>query len=116
MWIVKLALSRPHTFIVLAISILLFGLVSISQMAIDIFPTIDVPIVSCVWTYTGMSPRNIENLVTTVSERALASTVAGISRMESMSLNGMSIIKIYLHKGADIGLAVAQAASTSNAA
>jgi multidrug efflux pump subunit AcrB len=100
---------------VLAISIFLFGAVSLSQMPIDIFPTIDVPIVSCVWTYTGMSPRNVENLVTTVSERALASTVSNIAHMESMSLNGMSVIKIFLHKGADIGLAVAQAASTSSA-
>src|SRR6516165_6928826 len=115
MWIVRLALSQPHTFIVLAISIFLFGAVSLSQMPIDIFPTIDVPIVSCVWTYTGMSPRNVENLVTTVSERALASTVSNIAHMESMSLNGMSVIKIFLHKGADIGLAVAQAASTSSA-
>jgi multidrug efflux pump subunit AcrB len=100
---------------VLAISIFLFGAVSLSQMPIDIFPTIDVPVVSCVWTYTGMSPGNVENLVTTVSERALASTVSNIERMESMSLNGMSIIKIFLHKGADVGLAVAQASSTSSA-
>ncbi|MBY0545717.1 MAG: efflux RND transporter permease subunit [Candidatus Obscuribacterales bacterium] len=116
MWIVRLALSAPHTFIVMAISIFLFGFVSLSQMPMDIFPTIDVPIVSCVWTYTGMSPKNVENLITTVSERALASTVGGISHMESMSLNGMSVIKIFLHKGTDIGLAVAQAASTSSAA
>ncbi len=116
MWIVQLALTKPHTFIVLAISIFLFGAVSLMQMAKDIFPEIDVPIVSCVWTYTGMSPRNIESLVTTVSERALASTVAGISHMDSMSLNGMSVIKIYLHKGSNVGMAVAQAASTSSAA
>ncbi|MBP9091342.1 efflux RND transporter permease subunit [bacterium] len=115
MWIVRLALSQPHTFIVMAISILLFGIVSLSQMAMDIFPTIDIPIVSCVWTYTGMSPKNVENLVTTVSERALASTVSGISHIESMSLNGMSVIKIFLHKGSDIGLALAQASSASSA-
>ncbi len=81
----------------------------------DIFPTIDIPIVSCVWTYTGMPPKNVENLVTTVSERALASTVSGISHIESMSLNGMSVIKIFLHKGSDIGLALAQASSASSA-
>ncbi|MBS2002974.1 MAG: efflux RND transporter permease subunit [Cyanobacteria bacterium SZAS LIN-5] len=115
MWIVRLALSQPHTFIVMAVSILLFGLVSLSQMPVDIFPPIDIPIVSCVWTYTGMSPKNVENLITTVSERSLASTVSGIQHLESMSLNGMSVIKIYLHKGSDIGLAVAQAASTSSA-
>ena len=115
MWIVRLALTKPHTFIVMAISIFLFGLVSLSQMPIDIFPTIDVPIVSCVWTYTGMAPKGVENLVTTVSERSLASTVAGIARMESMSLSGMSVIKIYLHKGANIAQAVASAASCSSA-
>ena len=60
MWIVRLALSKPHTFIVMAVAIFLFGIVSLRQMAVDIFPTIDVPIVSCVWTYTGMSPKNVE--------------------------------------------------------
>lgn len=115
MWIVRLALSQPHTFIVMAILIALFGFVSIKNMAIDIFPTIDVPVVSCVWTYTGMSPDNIENLITSPTERAFASTVSGIDRLESMSLNGMSIIKVYLHKGADIGQAVAQVSSTGNA-
>ena len=115
MWIVRLALSQPHTFIVMAILIALFGLVSIKSMAIDIFPSVDVPVVSCVWTYTGMSPDNIENLITSPTERAFASTVGGIERIESMSLNGMSIIKVYLHKGADIGQAVAQVSSTGNA-
>src|ERR1700693_5934303 len=115
MWIVRLALSKPHTFIVMAISIFLFGLVSLSQMPMDIFPTIDVPIVSCVWTYTGMSPANVENLITTVTERSLTSTVNGIDHMTSMSLNGMGIIKVYLHKGTDIGQAVAQVSSTANA-
>lgn len=115
MWIVRLALTQPHTFIVLALSIFLFGLVSLSQMPIDIFPTIDVPIVSCVWTYTGMSPKNVENLITTVSERSLASTVPGISHIESMSLNGMSIIKIFLHKGTNIAQAMASATSASSA-
>src|SRR5262245_42520077 len=105
MWIVRLALTKPHTFIVLAISIFLFGVVSLSQMPIDIFPTIDIPLVSCVWTYTGSCPKDVENLITTVSERSLASTVAGIERMESMSLNGMGVIKIFLHKGANIAQA-----------
>ena len=108
MWIVRLALTQPHTFIVMAISIFLFGAVSLSQMPVDIFPTIDVPVVSCVWTYTGMSPKNVEDLVTTVSERIIASTVSNVQRIESMSLNGMSVIKIFLQHGADIGLGVAQ--------
>lgn len=115
MWIVQLALRQPHTFIVMAILIALFGFVSLKRMAIDIFPSIDVPIVSCVWTYTGMSAENIENMITTPTERALTSTVNGIDHMESMSLSGMSIIKVYLHKGANIGQAVGQVSSTSNA-
>lgn len=115
MWIVELALKRPHTFIVMAIGIALFGVLSITQMAVDIFPSIDVPIVSCVWTYTGMSPANIENLITTVTESWLTSTVNGIEHMESMSVSGLSVIKVYLHKGSDIGEAVAMVTSVGNA-
>lgn len=115
MWIVELALSKPHTFVVMALGILLFGIISIKKMAIDIFPFIDVPIVSCVWTYTGMSPANIENLVTTVTETWLTSTVNGIDHMESMSLSGLSIIKVYLHKGTDVGQSVAMVTSVGNA-
>ena len=115
MWIVELALKRPHTFIVMALAIALFGVMSIKQMAVDIFPSIDIPIVSCVWTYTGMSPYNVENLITTVTERWLTSTVNGIEHIESTSLSGMSIIKVYLHKGTDIGEAVAMVTAMGNA-
>lgn len=115
MWIVELALSKPHTFIVLAISIFLMGIVSLTQMAVDIFPVIDEPIVSCVWTYNGMPATNIEQMITSVTERAFTSSVKGIQRIESMSLLGMSIIKTYMHKGTDIGAAVAQVSSTANA-
>jgi multidrug efflux pump subunit AcrB len=115
MWIVELALKRPHTFIVMALTIAIFGVLSIMQMAVDIFPNIDVPIVSCCWAYTGMSPRNVENLVTTVTEGWLTSTVNGIEHLESNSLSGMSIIKVYLHKGTDIGQSVAMVTAVSNA-
>lgn len=115
MWIVELALKKPHTFIVMALSIAIFGILSIAQMAVDIFPTIDVPIVSCIWTYTGMSPYYIANLITTVTETWLTSTVNGIEHMESMSLSGMSIIKVYLHKGTDVGQAVAMVTAVGNA-
>lgn len=115
MWIVELALKAPHTFIVMALAIALFGVMSIKQMAVDIFPSIDIPIVSCVWTYTGMSPYNVENLITTVTERWLTSTVNGIEHIESTSLSGMSIIKVYLHKGTDIGEAVAMVTAMGNA-
>jgi multidrug efflux pump subunit AcrB len=115
MWIVGLALSRPHTFIVLAIAIILFGLISLKRMAVDIFPVINLPVVSCVWNYYGLSPYYMENMVTTVTERALTSTINGIQRMESMSLNGTSIIKIYLNQGTPIGEAVAMVSSVGNA-
>ncbi len=115
MWIVRLALRQGYTFIVLAISIIIFGGLSIYKMPIDIFPTIDTPVVSCVWTYTGMSPYFMENLVTTVTERALTSTINGIQRMESSSLSGMSIIKIYLQKGTPVGESVAMVSSVGTA-
>lgn len=115
MWIVELALRRPHTFIVVAIAIAIFGTLSILKMPIDIFPNINVPVVSCVWTYTGMSPFDMENLVTSVTERALTSTVNGIDHMESMSLNGMSIIKIYLQQNTPIGQSVAMVTSVGSA-
>lgn len=114
-WIVELALKRPHTFIVMAITIVMFGVLSIRRMAIDIFPVIDVPVVSCVWSYIGMSPYDMENLVTTVTERALTSTIDGIEHMDSISLAGMSIIKLYLHKGTDMGQAVAMVTSVGSA-
>lgn len=115
MWIVELALKRPHTFIVMAMTIALFGVLSIMEMAVDIFPIIDVPIVSCVWTYTGMSPYNIEKFINTVTESWLTSTVNGIEKMESMAVSGMGVIKVYLHKGTDIGEAVAMVTSVGNA-
>lgn len=115
MWIVELALRKGHTFVVLAIAIAMFGFISIYRMSVDIFPVISTPIVSCVWTYAGMSPYFMENLVTTVTERALTSTVNGIDRMESNSLSGMSIIKVYLRKGTPIGEAVAMVSSVGTA-
>lgn len=115
MWIVELALKRPHTFLVMSITIALFGVLSILRMPVDIFPDIDIPIVSCAWTYIGMSPYYMENLITTVTERALTSTINGIQRMESISLNGMSIVKVYLHKGTNIGEDVAMVESVCSA-
>ncbi len=115
MWIVELALSKPHTFIVMAITIVIFGVISIGRMAVDIFPSIDIPIVSVAWTYGGMSPFYMENLISTVTERALTTTINGIQHMESVSLNGMSVIKLYLNKGTPVGEDVAQATAVCTA-
>jgi multidrug efflux pump subunit AcrB len=115
MWIVKIALSRPHTFVVLAITIALFGMLSLVRMAVDIFPVINIPIVSCAWTYTGMSPYYMENMVTTVTERSLTSTLNNIQRMESISLSGLSIVKVYLQQGTDVGEDVAMVTAVGTA-
>lgn len=115
MWIVELALRRPYTFVAVAIAIVIFGLISIRRMSVDIFPNIDIPIVSCAWTYSGMSPYFMENMITSVTERALTSTLSGIQRMESISVSGLSVIKVYLNKGADIGEDVAMVGSVGTA-
>jgi multidrug efflux pump subunit AcrB len=99
----------------MALAIVMFGVISIAEMAVDIFPVIDIPVVSCVWTYQGMSPYDMENLITTVTERALTSTINGIDHMDSMSLSGMSIIKVYLHKGTPVGESVSMVASVGGA-
>lgn len=115
MWIVQLALNKPHTIIAAAISIIIFGFISLHKMAIDIFPVINIPIVSVAWTYTGMSPYFMENLITTVTERALTSTVNGIKRMESISVSGIAVIKLYLNDGVNVGEDVAMATSVGAA-
>lgn len=115
MWIVELALGKPYTFVAMAIAIVIFGVISIKKMAIDIFPVIDIPIVSCAWTYTGMSPYFMENMITTVTERALTSTINGIQRMESISVSGLSVIKVYLNKGTNVGEDVAMVCSVGAA-
>jgi multidrug efflux pump subunit AcrB len=108
MWIVKLALRQPYTFIVMALSILILGAVSIYRTPVDIFPVVDIPVVSVIWTYSGMAPDEMTGRITTVSERAITTTVSDIDHIESQSYNGVSVIKIYFHTGANIPEAVAE--------
>jgi multidrug efflux pump subunit AcrB len=108
MWIVKLALRQPYTFIVMALSILILGVVSIYRTPVDIFPVVDIPVVSVIWTYSGMAPEELTGRITTVSERAITTTVSDIEHIESQSYNGVSVIKIYFHTGANIPEAVAE--------
>jgi CzcA family heavy metal efflux pump len=114
MWIVRLALRRPYTFIVAALVIALLGAVSILRMPTDIFPEINIPVVSVIWSYSGMSADEIEKRVATVSERAYTTTVADIEHMESQSINGLSHLKIFFQPGAKIEAAVAQLSAQSN--
>lgn len=101
MWIVKLALDRPYTFAVMAILIALFGVLSIRQMSIDIFPHIDIPVITCVYNFDGLTPIDMERRIISGCERAAAVTVSGIEHIESMSLVGKGVIKIYLHQNAN---------------
>ena len=111
MWIVRLALRRPYTFVVMAVLILVLGIVSITTMSTDIFPTIDIPVVTVIWTYSGTSPDEMEKRFTTISERAMTTTVSDIEHIESQSVNGISIIKVYFQPGVKIEAAVAQISS-----
>src|SRR5882762_5751596 len=110
MWIVKLALNRPYTFVVTAILILLLGVFSITRMPTDIFPVIDIPVVSIIWTYQGLPTQEMEKRVTTFSEFVLA-LVNDVKSIESQTLNGVSVIKIYFHPTVRIDAAMAQVTS-----
>ncbi len=113
MWIVQLALKRPYTFAVMALLIVVLGAVSISQMRTDIFPEIDIPVVTVIWTYKGMDASEVERRITTYSEYAFSSNVNDIQRMESQTLSGVAVIKIYFHPSANIGTALSQVTSAS---
>ncbi|TXI85792.1 MAG: efflux RND transporter permease subunit, partial [Cupriavidus sp.] len=109
MWIVRLALRRPYTFVVLAILLLLGGPVAILRMPTDIFPKIDIPVVSVVWTYNGLSAQDMAQRIVTGYERSLTTNVDNIEHIESQSLAGVAVIKVFFHPGADINRAIAQA-------
>jgi CzcA family heavy metal efflux pump len=113
MWIVRLALRRPYTFVVMAVLILVMGIVSIQTMSTDIFPVIDIPVVTVIWSYPGTSPDEMEKRFTTVSERAMTTTVNDIEHIESQSVSGISIIKVFFQPGAKIDGAVAQVTAVS---
>jgi multidrug efflux pump subunit AcrB len=113
MWIVRLALRRPYTFAVFAILLLLIGAFSILSMPTDIFPNINIPVVSVVWQYTGLSAEEMANRIIANSERAMTTTVNDIEHIESQSLNGIGVIKIFFQPHVDIGSAVAEVTAIS---
>ena len=116
MWIVRLALRRPYTTAVMCLLVLLMGGLSIQRMPVDIFPSIDIPVVAVVWQYGGLAPEEMERRVVTISERAMSTTVNGIERIESKSMPGLALLKIYFQPGTDIGAAIAQIGASSNTA
>src|SRR5215210_4654613 len=113
MWIVKLALRRPYTFIVGALLVVIFGVLAIVRTPTDIFPEIDIPVVSVIWQYGGLPPEEMERRFGTVFERAVTTTVNDVEHIESQSLPGLCVIKIFFHPGARIESAVAQLAAVS---
>jgi multidrug efflux pump subunit AcrB len=113
MWIVRLALNRPYTFIVLAILILIAAPVLILRTPTDIFPNINIPVVSIAWQYTGLSPEELEGRLTTPYEKTLTTLVDNVQHVESTTLNGQAIFKVYLQPGASLDTANAQVSAAS---
>src|ERR1700678_2861672 len=108
MWIVRRALRRPLSVAVMALLMLVLGALSFALMNIDIFPAIDIPGVMVVWNYPGLSALDMERRMVIISERAYSTTVDGIEHIESESLPGIGLLKIYFQPGSDIGGAIAQ--------
>ncbi len=113
MWIVRIALDRPYTFIVLALLILIASPVVISRTPTDIFPNINIPVVAVSWTYTGLNPEEMEGRLTTVYERVLTTTVDNIEHIESTTVNGQTVVKIFLQPNASLDTANAQVTAIS---
>ena len=113
MWIVRLALRRPYTFVVMSMLIVILGVLAILRMPTDIFPEIDIPVVSVIWSYAGISPEEMAEVITIRSERGFTTTVNDIEHMESQSLPGLGIIKLFFHPDAKIEAAVAQLSASS---
>ena len=113
MWIVRLALRRPYTFAVMALLIILIGGVAIYQTPTDIFPEIDIPVITVIWTYKGMATEEVERRITTFSEFSIGGNVNDIRRIESQTVNGVSVIKIFFHPNVRVEAALAQVAAIS---
>src|SRR6202051_3786457 len=114
MWIVRLALRRPYTFVVMSLAILLLGATAIVTMPVDIFPYIDIPVISVVWTYGGVPPEEMEKRIVTIFERGMTTTVNDIEHIESQSYYGVAVIRVYFQPNVKVDLAMAQIASISN--
>ena len=113
MWIVRLALRRPYTFVVMAMLVVLYGAVTIARMPTDIFPEIDIPVIAVVWNYQGLSADEMDKRIISNYERALTTTVNDIEHIESQSLYGVAVVKIFFQPGAKIEAATAQVTAIS---
>jgi len=113
MWIVKLALRRPYTFVVMAILILVVGAVAIFRTPTDIFPSINIPVVSIIWNYNGLVPKEMSDRIVSVTERNLTTIVDNIEHVESQSLYGIAVVKVFLQPNASLDRAIAQITASS---
>src|SRR5579862_7117154 len=113
MWIVRLALRRPYTFVVMAVLIAILGGTAIVTMPVDIFPYIDIPVVSIVWSYQGLSPEEMEKRLVTIFERSMTTTVNDIEHIESQSYSGVSVVRVYFQPNVKIDMALAQVTAIS---
>jgi multidrug efflux pump subunit AcrB len=116
MWIVRLALRRPYTFVVASLLVAILGIVTIKRMPTDIFPEIDIPVISVIFNYSGMSADDMEKRIVTNFERFLTTTVNDIDHIESQSLSGVAVIKVFFQPGAKIEAATAQITAVSQTA
>ena len=113
MWIVALALRRPYTFVVMALVIIILTPLTILRTPTDIFPDIDIPVVSVVWFYTGMAPQDMADRIVANSERGITTTVNDIEHMESQSVYGLGVIKVFFRPGTNVQGAIAQITAIS---
>ncbi|MCA7968773.1 efflux RND transporter permease subunit [Burkholderia sp. AU39826] len=115
MWIVNLALRRPYTFIVMAIMIVLATPLALMRTPVDVLPAINIPVISVIWNYNGFSATEMTNRITSVHERILTTTVNNIQHVESTSLPGIAVVKVFLQPGANVQTAIAQTVSSAQA-
>ncbi|WP_175842404.1 efflux RND transporter permease subunit [Burkholderia arboris] len=115
MWIVNLALKRPYTFIVMAIMIVLATPLALMRTPVDVLPAINIPVISVIWNYNGFSATEMTNRITSVHERILTTTVNNIQHVESTSLPGIAVVKVFLQPGANVQTAIAQTVSSAQA-
>src|SRR3984893_14664354 len=107
MWIVRLALKRPYTFVVLAILIVILGALAIVRTPTDIFPNINIPVVSIIWSYNGLVPEDMADRIVSITERSLTTRGDNIEHIESQSLNGIAVVKVFLQPNASIQQGIA---------
>src|ERR1700727_972318 len=114
MWIVRIALDRPYTFVVLALLILILSPVVILRTPVDIFPNINIPVIAVAWQYAGLNPEELEGRLTSVYERILTTTVDNVEHIESTTVNGQAVVKIFLQPGTSLDTAHAHDRAVSH--